>query len=171
MPVIRGQSRATALTADHRNALLERLKSELAGKATPDGPLIFEIPLEYSDSIDILVVWQAFEGIRSEDRSGLILEAYNEQQGRIAQALGVTYEEAMEQQLLPYAVVPMVRPGDGDPAELREAMLAEGGIRRPGERVDLRFPTMAMAQAAQQRLCERLPGGYWSISQTIASVP
>jgi hypothetical protein len=38
-------------------------------------------------------------------------------------------------------------------------------------KVELRFPTMAMAEEAHQRLSERLPGGYWSILETIGQVP
>ena len=44
-------------------------------------------------------------------------------------------------------------------------MLAEGGIEGAAGKVELRFPTMAMAQAAHQRLCDKLPRGYWSIVQ------
>ena len=41
----------------------------------------------------------------AEDRTRLILDAYGDDQEKIAQALGVTYEEAIEQQLLPYTIV------------------------------------------------------------------
>lgn len=170
MPVIRGQSRTTALTAQQRQALLQQLKNERDGKATPNGPLVFEIPLEQSDRIDVLVVWQAWENLRSEDRTSLVVEAYKDLEERIAQALGVTYQEAIEQQVLPYAVIPLTRRGEADAAEVRKAMLEEGGIPLPGDKVDLRFPTMAMAEAAHRRLCDRLPKGYWSIVQTVAPI-
>jgi hypothetical protein len=170
MPLIRGQATLRTLTADRRKDLLGLLAKERSGGSDPNGPVIFEIPLEQSDRIDVLVVWDAFEGLRSEDRTGLILEVYKDEQARIAQALGVTYQEAVEQYLLPYAVIPMTRRGEVDPAELRKAMLAEGAIRLPGDKADLRFPTMAMAEAAHQRLCERLPRGYWSIAQTASPI-
>ena len=95
---------------------------------------------------------------------------YGSRRGGVAQALGVTYAEAMEQQLLPYAVVPMVRRGEFDPATVRQAMLDEGGVSLPGDKVDLRFPSMSMAEAAHRRLCQKLPQGYWSIVQTADSV-
>ena len=43
-------------------------------------------------------------------------------------------------------------------------MLEEGGIALNGGKIDLRFPTLAMAEAAHQRLCERLPLGDWTMS-------
>ena len=67
--------------------------------------MIFEIPVEQPDRIDVLVVWQEWENVPSMERTNIILEAYTEKDDKLAQAVGVTYEEAMEQQLLPYAVV------------------------------------------------------------------
>jgi len=172
MPVIRGEPTTNILSPELRESLLRKLASEHAGPGTADGPLIFEIPLGRSDKIDVLVVWKEFEDLRSEDRTELILDAYNEQKDKISLAMGVTYQEAIGQQLLPYTVIPMTRRGGGvDPAELRKAMLDEGGIPLSDEKVDLRFPTMAMAEAAHRRLIERLPGVYWSIIEGVASTP
>jgi hypothetical protein len=167
MPVIRGKQTATALEPAKRAALLGLLTQERAS-ATLDGPVIFEIPLEQPDRMDVMVIWDLWEGIRSEDRTDLILEAYQDEKERIALALGVTQQEALQQQLLPYAVVPMVRRGEVDAAQLRQAMLEEGAIALSPEKVALRLPTMAMAQAAHQRLCDKLPKGYWSIVQSPA---
>lgn len=168
MPVIRGQASVTALASERRQALLDQLKQELAGGQSPNGPVIFEIPLRQSDKKDVLVVWPAFRDLRSEDRTQLILDAYQQpEREQIAQALGVTYEEAMEQQLLPYAVVPMTRAGEADPAELRRAMIREGAIVTPAGKVDLRFPTLAMAENAHRKLSESLPKGYWTLSQSV----
>jgi hypothetical protein len=133
--------------------------------------VIFEIPLEQQDRMDVLVVWDAWTDLRSEDRSSIILDAYQDQQQAIAQALGVTYQEAIEQQVLPYAVLPMTRDGEIDPEAMKKAMLAEGGFLLDNGKIDLRFPTMAMAQVAHQRLCDRLPKGYWSIVQVVSPVP
>jgi hypothetical protein len=172
MPVIRGEPRTTVLTEERRKVLLDKLRNELAERTRTSDLLIFEIPLEQSDKIDVLVVWQAFESLRSEDRTRLILDAYPKTRQRtISLALGVTYQEAMEQALLPYAVRPLMRRGEADPDELRKVMLEVGGIALPEEKVDLRFPTMAMAEAAYQKLCDRLPGGHWAIVQTLDSTP
>ena len=54
MPVIRGTSHRSDLTPQHRKELLDRLAKELSGPGTPGGPVIFEIPLEQSDKIDVL---------------------------------------------------------------------------------------------------------------------
>ncbi|HZW35188.1 MAG TPA: hypothetical protein VFF52_30985 [Isosphaeraceae bacterium] len=171
MPVIRGRSTATAVTPERRAQLRERLTRERSGPGTPEGPLIFEIPLEQSDQVDVIVVWNEFQGVRVEDRDRVILDAYQDRRDQIAMAMGVTYQEAIDQHVLPYAVIPMAHRGEVDLADLRKAMLEEGGIALDDGKVDLRFPTLAMAEAAHHRLCERLPQGYWSISQTVAPIP
>src|SRR5260221_3613502 len=102
MPVIRGEPAAKAITPEQQKNLVDQLKKELSGQVIQNGLVIFEIPLEQSDKIDVLVVWDAWEPFRSEDRSTIILEAYAKQKRDIAQALGVTYREALEQQVLPY---------------------------------------------------------------------
>jgi hypothetical protein len=171
MPVIRGEPAAKAITHAQRKNLVNQLKNELSGQLSQNGPVIFEIPLEQSDKIDVLVVWDAWEPFRSEDRSSVILEAYKEQKRNIAQALGVTYREALEQQVLPYAVIPMVRRGEVNAEELKKAMIAEGGFSLEGGKFDLRFPTMALAEQAHRRLSDKLPKGYWSIVQTVGHIP
>ncbi|HQU46150.1 MAG TPA: hypothetical protein PK867_25275 [Pirellulales bacterium] len=112
-----------------------------------------------------MVVWKAFASLASEDRSSLILDAYGDKQARIALALGVTFEEALEQQVLPYAVTPLAREGEANFDDLKKAMIEEGGFALPNGKVELRFPSMAMAEAAHRRLCDKMPRGYWSIVQ------
>jgi hypothetical protein len=171
MPVIRGISKSASLTSERRKALRDELIDELSGKSSTDGPLIFEIPLEQSDKIDVIVVWNAFDGVRAEDSTGLILDAYTDRKVEIALAMGVTYHEAVAQHLLPYTVVPMMKRGQVEPAALNKAMMEQGGVALSNGKVELRFPTMAMAEEAHQRLSERLPEGYWSILETIGQVP
>jgi hypothetical protein len=171
MPVFRVEATASVITAEQRGRVIDQFTRELSGETTPDGPVIFEIPFERSDKFDVLVVWDAWGPFSSEDRSSIILGAYKEQRAKIAQALGVTFQEAIEQQLLPYAVIPMVRPGEVDPEELKKTMVAEGGRTLASSKVDLRFPTMALAEQAHRRLSDKLPKGYWSIVQTVASIP
>jgi hypothetical protein len=171
MPVIRGISKSASLTSERRKVLRDELIDELTGKSSTDGPLIFEIPLEQSDKIDVIVVWNAFDGVRAEDSTGLILDAYSDRKVEISLAMGVTYHEAVAQHLLPYTVVPMMKRGQVEPAALNKAMMEEGGVALSNGKVELRFPTMAMAEEAHQRLSERLPEGYWSILETIGQVP
>jgi hypothetical protein len=170
MPVVRGRSTTIALTPERRAQLRERLASELSGEGTPDGPLIFEIPLEQSDKIDVIVIWNEFEGVPVEDRDQVILDAYQDRSVRVAMAMGVTHQQANDQHLLPYGVVPTALPGEVNLTELRGAMRDEGGIARENGTVDLRFPTLAMAEAAQKKLSERLPGVSWEIWDAIAAV-
>jgi hypothetical protein len=168
MPVIRGQALVSVITAEQRQNVAEQLAKELAGEPTQGGPVIFEIPLEQQDRIDVLVVWEAWKPFSSTDRSNMILAAYKKDpKVQIAQALGVTYSEAVEQQVLPYAVVPMIRRGELDEEEVKKAMLVEGGFALENGKVDLRFPTMPLAEQAHQRLTDALPKGYWSIVQTV----
>lgn len=169
MPVIRGKAMVKVLSAKRRAELLHQLKQELAGETVVNGPVIYEIPLDRSNKLDVVVVWNAFDSLASEDRSRLIEEAYGDQTV-ISLALGVTYEEALEQQVLPYAIVPMAREGEADPDDLRRAMLEEGAFAGRQEGADLRFPTIGMAEEVLRRLCDRLPNGYWSIVRSPASI-
>ncbi len=170
MPVIRLTPTATVFKAQEREALIAQLTKELAGEATQDGPVIFEIPLEEgSAKLDIFVVWDKWKDVPSEMRSKIITEAYNEKKDKIAQPLGVTYQEAIEQFLLPYAVIPMTRKQEVSEESLREAMKKHGGLVLEGGKVDLRFPTMEMAREAHQKLSDELPKGYWSIVQSAGS--
>ena len=104
MPVIRGRLNETKLPEDRRKSLVDRLVAERRGKAGPAGPVIFEIPLPQPDSLDVVVVWDEWKQIRSEDRTQLIKEAYHDKSDNVALALGVTYQEAIEQGVLPYRV-------------------------------------------------------------------
>jgi hypothetical protein len=176
MPVIRGQVRGPSLTDDQRNALLQKLENELAGSSSSSGlamwdnPLIFEIPLERLDGtldrIDVIVVWDAFRNLRSEERTGLILEAYGDRESSISQALGVTHDEMMDQALLPYRMMHMEHPGEVDLHVINNAMLDEGGFMI-GNRAELLLPTRRMAEAALARLNERVPNGRWAIGELV----
>jgi hypothetical protein len=176
MPVIRGPVKGPALAHDKRMELLERFVNELSGNPSPsdkivwESPLIFEIPLERldgtSDHIDVLVVWDAFRDLRSEERSTLILDAYKDRADNIVQALGVTHDEMMEQCVLPYRMMHMERPGEVDLSELNNAMLHEGGFQI-GNRVELLLPTRRMAEAALGHLYERVPKGAWAIGEFV----
>ena len=170
MPVIRGEAQVSVITAAQRQKIAEQLAKELKGERTQDGPVIFEIPFEQQDRIDVLAVWDAWKPFGSTDRSNMILEAYKGSNHQIAQALGVTYQEAIEQQVLPYAVLPMIRRGELNEEKVKTAMLDEGGFALENGTVDLRFPTMPLAERAHKRLVDILPKGYWSIVQTVGQI-
>jgi hypothetical protein len=184
MPVIRIDTEATRkpLPRERRDSLLARLKDEWSGKSVADGPVVFEIPLA-PNSIDVLVVWNEWAGVCSEDRANLIEEAYGDGHPYISQALGVTYEEAMQQDLLPYAVVSFFedakarilafRADEGKKlADIVAAKRENGGIVLPDGKVDLRLPNRAMADNAVRKLVanEKYGDLRWSVStDTLAS--
>jgi len=183
MPVIRIDTTTptSVLPPETRASLLAKLKDEIDGKTTSaEGPVVFEIPMG-SECFDILVVWREWLGVRSEDRTALILEAYGDRQANISQALGVTYEEAMQQQLLPYAVVSFLEENQefaskachGDPSEIkalldkiRQAKRENDGIVLRDGRVELRFPDRKMAESAQLKLLAQKESHkfFWMIS-------
>ena len=173
MPVIRTTATSFSPTGEERTGLVDQLVRELTGVTGSGEPLIFEISLDQMDRIDVLVIWSLWERIRSEVRSNIIVEAYQSagRAGDIAQAMGVTPPEALEQQILPYAVVPMAHPGEISSDVLRKAMLKEGALQMPNGTVELRLPTMTLAEQAHRRLVNELPKGYWSIVQQVGSIP
>jgi len=181
MPVIRmsDATTTTTLPPEVRESLLTRLKNEFK-QSTEGGPAIFEVPLG-TECFDVLVVWQEWAKVQSaEDRTRLILDVYGDDQKKIAQALGVTYEEAIQQQLLPYTIVSAFEKNhkfawlacnknEGEVekllADIRNDKRANGGIVLPNGQVELRFPTRAMAD----NTCEKLRAEhteynlYWSV--------
>ena len=181
MPVIRGRSSTRPLMAERRAKLKGRLRRELDGEGAPGGPLIYEIPLKQSDKLDVMVVWDEFEGVSVEDRDEIILDAYRDRHDRISMAMGVTWREVSEQNLLPYMVISnteyLQHLGEGssvppiDTSELREAKLREGGIERGDGVILLQFPTRVMAEEAQARLAARLPLAGWSVMTQLDPIP
>jgi hypothetical protein len=162
------------LDTGRRRALLDQLSKELGGTATPDGPAIFEIPFEQADKIDVLVVWREWENVRSDDRTNVILDAYKDQREKVSQALGVTYDEAMDQQLLPYSIDAGVRFHENEVKatlhvtddDLNRHMREEGGFPLPDGTTALRYPTLGMAEEACQRLQKKFPRGCWYVGQS-----
>jgi hypothetical protein len=172
MPVIRIDTTTPTmmLSPETRVSLLAKLKDEIGEKTnTAEGPVVFEIPMG-SECLDILVVWEEWLGVRSEDRTALILEAYGDRQATISQALGVTYEEAVQQQLLPYAVVSVLEENpefaskacSGDlrkvqelVAKIRKVKRENGGIVLPDGRIELRFPDRTMAKSILKLLLQK----------------
>jgi hypothetical protein len=165
MPVIRGRSNLTKLPDDRKASLLNRLVAERQGEPAPDGPVIFEIPLDEPRKLDVMVVWDEWEGVRSEDRTELIREAYTDKADILILALGVTYKEAIEQGLLPFRVRLRFGPQPNFSEEdLRMAYLSVGGFPGSEGIFELRFPTQAIAEEAVQQLKQRLPGSQWVVN-------
>jgi hypothetical protein len=172
MPVIRLTHTGSVFKREDRDLMIAQLTKELGGEATDNGPVIFEIPLTGGDKIDVLVVWESWneKDVPAQTRSEMILAAYGDKKNKIALPQGVTYKEAMEQNLLPYAVTPMVRKNEVPAEQLRAAMKKHGAFTLEGDKIDLRFPTFEMASDVHQKLVDELPKGYWSIAQSIGPI-
>jgi hypothetical protein len=169
----------TVVSEDRRRSLLDKLRKERQQPSPSGEPMIFEIPVEEPDRIDVLVVWQEWGGVPPVERENVILDAYGDLREKLVQAVGVTYEEAMQQQLLPYSIVSaldrpkllgLMRPAPEEQQkyreEIRNAMLQEGNARQRNNKVELRFPTNEMAEQAMYRLIERFRDGYWSVAHS-----
>ncbi len=127
---------------------------------------MFEIPLAQPDQFDVMIVWNEWEGVRSEDRTQLIKEAYKDKADDLALALGVTYNEAIEQGVLPFRVRLRFGPQPKfTEEEVRTAVLSVGGFPRP-DGIELRFPTRTTAEEAVQQLNQLLPGMDWVVAYT-----
>lgn len=188
MPVIRVDTTPMpTLTSEKRAAVLAKLKNEFS-QGTKDGPIIFEIPLG-TDCFDVLVIWENLDWIklRPEERSDLIRDAYDhDKREQIAQASGVTYDEAIQQGLLPYTIVSSFEQNakfasqacykDKSAIEelmgqIRNAKLANGGIVWPNGKLELRFPTRAMVDAVYAKLSTdpEYKYFYWSVVVEVAA--
>jgi hypothetical protein len=154
------------------------LKHEIEGPGSKDGPVIFEVPAG-TECLDVLVVWEDWKPVRPEDRTRLVLEVYGEH--KIAQALAVTFDEAMKEQLLPYAVVSIFEReqklrrlvyGDEADKKLHEIRAAKkeqrGCFSLPNGVIELRFPTRALAEQARKALAERHEEFQWSVVAEVA---
>lgn len=190
MPVIRIDTKPLpTLSLEKRASLLATLKNELE-QGTENGPVIFEIPLG-KDCFDVLVIWDAsdWRKLRPEERSDLIHEAYDEaKREQIAQASGVTHEEAIQQQLLPYAIASRLEEPlfgslicEKDPQKMKElqsiicdAKRAYGGVVWPYGKMELRFPTREMAEIILAKLKnDKAFDGlehYWSVVESPADL-
>lgn len=172
MPVIRLTATGSVFKGEDREPMIAQLAKELKGEPTENPPVIFEIPLSGVDKIDVLVVWEKWKekDVPSQTRGEIILAAYGGEQNKIAQPLGVTYKEAMEQNLLPYAVVPMTRKNEVPVDQLKAVMKKYGGFVLDDDKVDLRFPTMEMAREVHKKLVDEMPKGYWSIVHSVGPI-
>jgi hypothetical protein len=158
MPIIRDEP--IRLPLKRHEQLLDELRKAMTSPSSGE-PVVFEIPFT-GTLYDVMVVWNLWEGVQADERTDIIAAAYRDcgRRVEIAQAMGVTYNEAMADHLLPYQVQPQAEPED---AEVQQAMLAEGAIPLGKGKCDLRFPNMRMAEAAHRRLVQKMPKGYWAI--------
>lgn len=161
----------------HRTAgnLAERLAEELRSSRESGQPMVDE--LEFPNGrIRVSVIWDVWYRLPLEDRTTVILRAYELAEGRdyrnrIALASGLTVAEAHAAGMLPYQIIPALRSGDPVTSEqCRQAMLDEGAstLLNPNA-PQLRFPTEEEAEACRKRLTQRLPGSepVWLIHRDV----
>jgi hypothetical protein len=155
--------------------LAERLAEELKSAKDYGQPTIFE--QEYATKkVRVTVIWDEWADDSLEDRSAVILRAYELAQGqqgraKIALASGLTVPEATAAGLLPFQVIPARRESDAVKQEEIEAAMLKQGASKLSQQdgLQLRFSTKEEAVACIQRLSEQLPASapIWVISREI----
>jgi hypothetical protein len=158
------------LTTAHPQ-LVDALAQELQSNNKFGQPLVIEEPFGGTNDIRVTVFWDSFASVPDEERTKVILEAYERIDAtaadHIAVALGLTFPEAEDEWLLPYEIVPNLRAGD--PVSLQDCfatMLKLGASTlRDRHRPSLRFPKPDLAKRCVEELTRVLPAsnGVWTI--------
>jgi hypothetical protein len=158
--------------------LAERLADELRHNRASGQPVIDEQEFR-SGKIRVTVIWDEWDRLPLEDRTAVILRAYDLAEGpsyreRIALASGLTVPEAHAAGMLPFQIITALRKGDAvTPEQCRQAMIDEGAsILLGADKPQLRFATEEEAEAARKRLAQRLPNSdqVWVITQEVGKV-
>jgi hypothetical protein len=140
-------------------SLQEELVRELADPKEYGQPLILERHMDREGAVHVYVIWDRLDECESRERSEIVLGAFEQARGeefrkRILFALGLSVPEAVENGLLPYAIVDKARaaaPGEID--RVRQAMIDEGAsVLENPLRPLLRYPTLEDAEAGLERL-------------------
>jgi hypothetical protein len=158
--------------------LAERLANELRNNRESGQPLIDEQEFPSGKS-RVTVLWDEWDHLPLEDRTAVILRAYDLAEGRgyrdkVALASGLTVPEAYAAGMLPFQIIPALRKGDAvTPEDCRRAMIEEGASTLLGtDKPQLRFASEEEAEAARKRLVRRLPSSeqVWVITQELGKV-
>jgi len=158
--------------------LAEQLAGELKS-ARPSGQPAIEEQTFPTGSIRVTVIWDKWDRVALEDRTAIILRAYELAEGRgyrdkIALASGLTVPEAHAAGMLPFQIIPAVRKGDPVTSEqCRQTMIDEGASTlSSADKPQLRFATEEEAEEARKRLGTRLPNSepVWVITQEVGRV-
>jgi hypothetical protein len=158
--------------------LVARLADELKSDRPSGQPAVDEEEFP-TGKLRVNVIWDAWDRLPLEDRTATILRAYEQAEGpdyrdRIALASGLTVPEAHAAGMLPYQVLAAVRKADPVTADqCRRALIDEGASTLFGEdNPQLRFATEEEAEAARQRLAERLPNSepVWVVTKEVGTV-
>jgi hypothetical protein len=159
--------------ATARAGLAEKLAAELKTNQDFGQPTVYE--QEYSTKkVRVTVIWDEWADASLEERSAVILKAYELAQGsqgreKIALASGLTVPEAAAAGLLPFQVIPARRESDAVKQDEVEAAMLEQGASKLSRKdgLQLRFATREEAEACIKRLVQKLPASapIWIISR------
>lgn len=158
--------------------LVERLANELKSHRECGQPTIDEQEFP-TGKLRVTVIWDAWDRVPLEDRTSIILRAYDLVEGRdyrnrIALASGLTVPEAHAAGMLAFQIMTAIRAGD--PVTLdqcRQAMIEEGASTLFGpDALQLRFESEEEAEACRKRLIRRLPGSepVWIIAREVGRI-
>ena len=158
--------------------LAERLADEIRNNRAAGQPVIDEQVFP-TGKIRVTVIWDAWDHLPLEDRTAVILRAYDLAEGggyrdKIALASGLTVPEAYVAGMLPFQIIPALRKGDPVTADqCQKAMIDEGASTLLGaDKPQLRFASEEEAEAGRKRLVKRLPNSeqVWVITQEVGKV-
>jgi hypothetical protein len=184
MPVIRPAGRAEPI-ATVREHLADLLVNELIGERSRMGPVIFELPTDQANKVDVIVVWEAWKSLPIEARSEVVRVAYDRFEKLLessvhtidpskpreplapvpASVICITWEDLAGTDLLPYKIQPTAEEGEVDLEDVRLLMIEVGAIWTPFG-VQLRLPSMEMATDVYTRLMKEMPEARWSIVES-----
>jgi hypothetical protein len=154
-----------------RHPLIDQLATRLRQGETLEEPYVLQDRVGQTRTRHAVVIWNAWLNEDRQTRSHIIVEAFS-LAGKIAAdtltvALGLSQREAMEYGYLRFQVQGLWKKEDGAAlrAQIRRAVDATPGVHiRTGTSVELRYPTLDLAQEAYRQLSERIPGPYWVIA-------
>jgi len=172
MPRIRAEA-PTDRIAPFRD-LVSKLATELRHNSHTGQPVIVERKAGTAGAQHVFVFWDEWSRVPPSLRGAVILAAYEqadpEMVNQITLAMGVTMEQALSMNLLPYAVTPMLRNTDKlKPDEAIRLMQREGAFKTSDDLWHLCFPTMDLAEAARKKLADASSPDYWAI--TVVAIP
>jgi len=155
--------------------LIDKLAGLLTKGQGPRNFMLIEHEMQTTKTLQVTVIWDRWDGVNIGDRSVIITSAYekaNRQHGwHITVAIGLTPQEAIDTDLLPFQIITMCRKSDPvSLTELERAMTNVGDGVFVKKRGGLRFPTFERAHAALQELTNQFDPKYWSIMQEVSRV-
>ena len=154
----------------HEAALAAELARELERDPSPEEPfaqpIIFERDVPQTKTVHVTVVWEKWRSVGIDARDRIIMQAYEkifpDKVDQITIAMGMTTDEAVDVGLLPYGIEPMVRAGELTDEQVRTMMRNEGAVETPSG-LQLRFPSLELANRAYERLAAGSDQKHWSI--------